>query len=147
MEKNTNLQMTLVEWQQPTVSTTTTTVPVATTKVPPTTSTVPKALPTRQTTTTTTVPVLATTISTMDCASASTRFSAVNNKDTTIRNDGEPISHYSTYETIDSTTNLENSGKSWYSPFDSKLGFHFNTNFTSPKDVPPIWIQILILNL
>ena len=135
MEENTNLQMTLVEWQQPAVSTTTTTtVPVATTKVPPTTSTVPKTLPTGQTTTTT-IPVLATRISAMDSASASTCFSTVNNKDTTIRNDGEPISHYSTYETIDSTTNLENSGKSWHSPSDSKLGFHFNTNFTSPKDV------------
>ena len=134
MEENTNLQTTLVEWQQPAISTTAATVPVATTKVPPTTSTVPKTLPTGQTTTTT-IPVLATTISAMDSASASTRFSTVNNKDTTIRNDGEPISHYSTYETIDSTTNLENSGKSWHSPSDSKLGFHFNTNLTSPKHV------------
>ena len=97
MEENTNIEMTLVEGQQLTVSTTTTTtIPVATTKVPPTTSTVPKALPTRQTTTTPTIPVLATTISTMDSTSASKRFSTVNNKGTTIRNDGEPISHYST---------------------------------------------------
>ena len=44
-----------------------------------------------------------------------------------------PITQH--YETIDSTINLENSGKSWHSPSDSKLGFHFNTNFTSPKDV------------
>ena len=104
MEENTNLEMTLVEWQQPT--TVTTTVPVATTKVPMITSTVAKVLPLGQITTTD--PVFATTIPTMDRAYASTPFSNVNNKDTII-NDGEPTSRYSTYETIDTTTNIENS--------------------------------------
>ena len=135
MEENTNLEMTLVEWQQPAVSTATTIVPVATTKIPTITSTVPKVLPIGQTTTTT-GPVFATTTPAMDRASASTPFLAVNNKDTIIRNDSEPI--HSTYETVDSTTNLEDSGKSWHSPSDSSLGFHFKTDFTSPKDISSV---------
>ena len=107
MEENTNLEMTLVEWQQPAVSTATTIVPVATTEIPTITSTIPKVLPIGQTTTTTTSPVFATTTPPMDRASALTPFLAVNNKDTIIRKDSEPI--HSTYETVDSTTILEDS--------------------------------------